>query len=139
MGVEVLVAPFEADAELAYLSKTGYVEAVLSEDGDQLELYSCDVVLNKFEMKAGTVQETGWHTIRAGLDKTIFKNLARDNLPQRMMEACLLEGGDYLASLDRIGLDTATALRFTKGRSIDQEGSLHQDGLCKSRRQVVQS
>ena len=110
LGVEIMVAPFEADAELAYLSKTGYVGAVMSEDGDQLVMYKCDVVLSKFEMTAGTVMETGWKAIMAGLQSTCFRDLAKDNLHQRMMEACLLAGGDYLASLNKIGLDTACKL-----------------------------
>ena len=35
-GVECLVAPFEADAQLAYLARTGYVAAVVTEDSDLL-------------------------------------------------------------------------------------------------------
>lgn len=35
-GVECIVAPYEADAQLAYLSRTGYVHAVISEDSDLL-------------------------------------------------------------------------------------------------------
>ena len=108
LGVEIVVAPFEADAELAYLSKTGYVGAVMSEDGDQLIMYKCDVVLNKFD--TGTVMETGWNAIMAGLHRTCFRDLAKVNLHQRMMEACLLAGGDYLASLNKIGLDSACKL-----------------------------
>jgi exonuclease-1 len=32
--VECIVAPYEADAQLAYLSKIGYVDAVITEDSD---------------------------------------------------------------------------------------------------------
>lgn len=35
-GVECIVAPYEADAQLAFLSQTGYVHAVISEDSDLL-------------------------------------------------------------------------------------------------------
>ena len=38
MGVDVLRAPYEADAQLAYLAKRGSVSAVLTEDSD---LISC--------------------------------------------------------------------------------------------------
>ncbi|EGR29715.1 hypothetical protein IMG5_150060 [Ichthyophthirius multifiliis] len=34
--VECIVSPFEADAQLAYLSKTNYVDLVVSEDSDLL-------------------------------------------------------------------------------------------------------
>ena len=37
------MAPFEADAELAYLSKSGHVDAVLTEDSDLLA-YGCKKV-----------------------------------------------------------------------------------------------
>lgn len=35
-GVEVIVAPYEADAQMAYLANTGYVDAVITEDSDLL-------------------------------------------------------------------------------------------------------
>lgn len=38
--IQYIVAPFEADAELAYLSTSGHVDAVLTEDSDLLA-YGC--------------------------------------------------------------------------------------------------
>lgn len=35
-GIEYIVAPYEADAQLAYLSISGYVDAVITEDSDLL-------------------------------------------------------------------------------------------------------
>jgi exonuclease-1 len=35
-GVEFIVAPYEADAQLAYLARTGYIDGVLTEDSDLL-------------------------------------------------------------------------------------------------------
>lgn len=47
-GVEFVVAPYEADAQLAYLSRLepekGGIVAVISEDSD-LMAYGCNVVL----------------------------------------------------------------------------------------------
>ncbi len=37
-NVECIVSPFEADAQLAYLSKIGYVDVVITEDSDLLAL-----------------------------------------------------------------------------------------------------
>ncbi|CEM06514.1 unnamed protein product [Vitrella brassicaformis CCMP3155] len=48
VGVEVLVAPYEADAELAFLARIGYVEVVISEDSDLLA-YGCPKVLYKLD------------------------------------------------------------------------------------------
>jgi exonuclease-1 len=39
-GVAVLVAPYEADAQMAYLARSGVVAAVVTEDSD-LVAYAC--------------------------------------------------------------------------------------------------
>ena len=36
MGVEYVVAPFEADAQLAYLESKGLIQGVVTEDSDLL-------------------------------------------------------------------------------------------------------
>ena len=41
--VEYIVAPYEADAQLTFLSLHGYVSAVISEDSDLLA-YGCERV-----------------------------------------------------------------------------------------------
>ena len=41
--VELIVAPYEADAQLAYLSRSGLVDAVITEDSDCLP-YGCKKV-----------------------------------------------------------------------------------------------
>ena len=40
-----IVAPYKADAQLAYLSRRGYISAVMSEDSDMAIIYYCNVVL----------------------------------------------------------------------------------------------
>ena len=40
MGVEYIVAPYEADAQLAFLALNGLVSAVITEDSDLLA-YGC--------------------------------------------------------------------------------------------------
>lgn len=35
-GIDCIVAPYEADAQLAYLNKAGIVQAVITEDSDLL-------------------------------------------------------------------------------------------------------
>lgn len=47
-GVEYIVAPYEADAQLAFLSRTGDVAAVISEDSDLL-VFGCSSVLTKMD------------------------------------------------------------------------------------------
>lgn len=45
LGVDCLVAPYEADAQLAYLNKAGIVQAVITEDSDLLA-FGCKKVLH---------------------------------------------------------------------------------------------
>lgn len=45
LRVDCLVAPYEADAQLAYLNKAGLVQAVITEDSDLLA-FGCKKVLN---------------------------------------------------------------------------------------------
>ena len=42
-GVDCIVAPYEADAQLAYLNKCGIAQLVITEDSD-LILFGCDRV-----------------------------------------------------------------------------------------------
>ena len=42
-GVDCVVAPYEADAQLAYLSQAGFAQLVITEDSD-LVLFGCDCV-----------------------------------------------------------------------------------------------
>lgn len=50
-GVEYVVAPYEADAQMAYLDRTGAVAAVITEDSDLL-LFGCKRVLFKLDRDA---------------------------------------------------------------------------------------
>ena len=59
LNIEVIISPYEADAQLAHLCQIGYCDSVLTEDGDIL-VYSaiCGVPFNvfyKFE-RTGSVQ-----------------------------------------------------------------------------------
>ncbi|XP_019677089.3 exonuclease 1 isoform X3 [Felis catus] len=45
-GVDCLVAPYEADAQLAYLNKAGIVQAIITEDSDLLA-FGCKKVIKK--------------------------------------------------------------------------------------------
>lgn len=45
-GVDCIVAPYEADAQLAYLNKVGIAQLVITEDSDLL-LFGCEKVTSK--------------------------------------------------------------------------------------------
>ncbi|KAH8853051.1 Exonuclease 1 [Schistosoma japonicum] len=46
IGVDCIIAPYEADAQLAYLNRTGYADFVITEDSDLL-LFGCRQILRQ--------------------------------------------------------------------------------------------
>ena len=48
-GVPYVVAPYEADAQLAYLERIGLVDGIITEDSDLL-VFGCKNVLFKFDI-----------------------------------------------------------------------------------------
>ncbi|PBP23093.1 putative exonuclease [Diplocarpon rosae] len=99
-GVQYIVAPYEADAQMVYLERKGIIEGILSEDSDllvfgakclltKLDQYGNCIEINKADFSAcKEVSLTGWS------DKE-FRTMA------------ILSGCDYLASINNMGLKTA--------------------------------
>lgn len=60
-GVKLVVAPYEADAQLAYLNRSGAVDVVLTEDSDCLP-YGCKkvmiVMMVMFSVATGRTNDT---------------------------------------------------------------------------------
>ena len=57
LGVQCIVAPYEADAQLAYLSKEGIVDVVVTEDSDLLVFGSKKVFFKMDESGNGKLIE----------------------------------------------------------------------------------
>ena len=57
LGVECIVAPYEADAQLAYLSKEDLIDAVITEDSDLLVFGSKRVLFKMDESGNGKLIE----------------------------------------------------------------------------------
>ena len=99
-GIECIVAPYEADAQLAYLSKIGYVDVVITEDSDLLA-FGAKRVLYKLN-KQGDGEEYALEDIPlctevkfSGWNSNMFLTL------------CVLSGCDYLEQVPNVGLKTA--------------------------------
>ena len=99
-NIECIVAPYEADAQLAYLSKIGYISGVLSEDSD-LIVFQSTKVLYKLG-NSGEVKEL----LLSDLWNHPNYNLKRWNHDQ-FVTMCILAGCDYLKSCRNIGIKTA--------------------------------
>jgi 5'-3' exonuclease len=102
-GVEWLVAPYEADAQLAFLSRNGWVDAIVTEDSDLLA-FGCGTVLYKLD-KAGQCKQVKF------ADLGSIAKPAMANFDLEMFRAmCILSGCDYVKQLPGIGLVKAHEL-----------------------------
>jgi exonuclease-1 len=105
IGIKVIVAPYEADAQLAYLSRNNFVDFVISEDSDLL-VYGCSRVLYKYDYKT----EKGREVVLSN----IFKNHADFSRmtinSTSFLITCILSGCDYIPSLEQVGLRKAISI-----------------------------
>jgi exonuclease-1 len=106
--VNVIVAPYEADAQLAYLSKHDLVDIIISEDSDTVA-YHCKEILFKLDQN-GTCQ----HLVTSKIyELPEFAHFT----PDMMTLMCIAAGCDYLPSVK--GFALKTSLKFIeKFRSV---------------------
>jgi len=120
-NIECIVAPYEADAQLAYLSKIGYISGVISEDSD-LIVFESVKILYKLE-PSGNVKEF------CPKDLQFHPNYNLKNWSQeRFLQMCVLSGCDYLKSVKSIGIKTAY-------KYVSQNSSLSQI-IAKLKREI---
>ncbi|XP_028163751.1 exonuclease 1 [Ostrinia furnacalis] len=99
-NVDCIVAPYEADAQLAYLNIKNIAHLVITEDSD-LILFGCTKVLFKMDLDGtGTLVDT---TKLPLVMKCPIEHYSFDKFRQM----CIMSGCDYLASLPGIGLAKA--------------------------------
>ncbi|CAK0798515.1 unnamed protein product, partial [Prorocentrum cordatum] len=115
LGVQFIVASYEADAQLAYLAIEGLVDVVVTADADLLA-FGCPRVL--FDLDSGG----GGLEVRLG-DLQGCEGLAPYRLaPASLPDLCILSGCDYLPALPHVGLRTAAKWLHRAGGSV--EGAL---------------
>ena len=121
-GFSTVVAPYEADAQMAYLVRHGFVDGVVTEDSD-LVPHRCASVFFKID-NDGMGQEIRYADVVANRDLS-FAGFT----PDQFLEMCVMSGCDYLPSLPGVGIKKAHALmrRFKKHdaalRSLRFEGT----------------
>lgn len=109
-SVNCIVAPFEADAQLAYLSMNNLVDCVITEDSDTIP-YGCKDILFKME-RTGTCQRLQLARMFA---ESIDKFDLRGFTEEMVLIMCILAGCDYLVRLCNgvmLHLSDATMLNF---------------------------
>ena len=104
-NIEYYVAPYEADAQLAYLSYINYVDFIITEDSD-LVAYGCKCVLYKLGSLKNEPLDVGEEILYENIKhcKEIrFKNFTED----KFLNFCILVGCDYL-KINGVGPKLAT-------------------------------
>ncbi|KAK3827423.1 MAG: PIN domain-like protein [Benniella sp.] len=98
--VDFVVAPYEADAQLAYLEKTGLVDGIVTEDSDLL-VFGCKRVIFKLDQYGAGVEilQENFGRVR---DVSF-----QDWTMTEFRHMCILSGCDYLPSIPGMGLKTA--------------------------------
>ncbi|RUS29376.1 PIN domain-like protein, partial [Jimgerdemannia flammicorona] len=99
-GVQYVVAPYEADAELAYLSRTGKVDAVVTVDSD-LIVFGCKRILYKMNSYGDCIE------FRRDRLEAVTEVNFRGATDKFLREMCILSGCDYLPSIKGMGLKKA--------------------------------
>lgn len=102
-GVDYVVAPYEADSQLAYLEHQGEIAGILSEDSDLL-VFGAQVLITKLD-------QYGECVVYRRSDFTKCKEVSLVNWSSdefRMM--AILSGCDYLPGIPGIGLKSAYRL-----------------------------
>ena len=112
IAVQYVVAPYEADAQLAYLERQGTIQGILSEDSDllvfgakrlltKLDQYGDCIEINRADFTAcREISLVGW-------SDADFRRMA------------ILSGCDYLANINRMGLKSAYRL-VRKHKTIEK-------------------
>ncbi|KAL0415756.1 UNVERIFIED_CONTAM: Exonuclease 1 [Sesamum latifolium] len=133
-NIEFVVAPYEADAQLAYLAgleaEEGGVVAVISEDSDLLA-YGCPAIVFKMD-RYGNGEEIMLNKVfNADGHVPSFKNFDRE----LFTGMCVMAGCDFLPSVPGIGIAKAynlvakyrnlarvlSVLKFEKGKLMPED------------------
>ncbi|XP_050378637.1 exonuclease 1 isoform X2 [Argentina anserina] len=117
-NIEFVVAPYEADAQLAYLASLeadkGGIAAVITEDSD-LVAYGCQAIIFKMD-QFGNGDELLLDNILKQVDRTpSFQNFDLE----LFTGMCVLAGCDFLPSVPGIGIGKAYAL-VSKYQNLDR-------------------
>ncbi|CAH8452363.1 unnamed protein product [Schistosoma rodhaini] len=116
MGVDCVVAPYEADAQLAYLNRTGYADFVITEDSDLL-LFGCRQVVFKLDLSGSGVLVAAASGICecCGIPASQFTE-------SKFRYMGIMAGCDYFSGIPGIGLNTAAKIlrqtRITNFREL---------------------
>lgn len=112
--VKCVVAPYEADAQLAYLSINNIVDAIIAEDSDTIP-FGCKEIVFKLEQNGKCERlllSNLFQLCTKGVDLTGFTH-------DMIVSMCIGAGCDYLDSLKNIGIKNSYKY-VSKHKSVDK-------------------
>lgn len=103
LNVEYMVAPYEADAQLAWMMKSGHIDAVITEDSDLL-VYGASRVLYK-------MNRSGQGILFDRKNLPSLDSLSMNNFTEDMfMYMCICSGCDFFKGVLGLGIKKAHAM-----------------------------
>ncbi|GAV48169.1 hypothetical protein ZYGR_0I04660 [Zygosaccharomyces rouxii] len=103
-NIPYVVAPFEADAQMVYLEKNGFIQGILSEDSDLL-IFGCRRLITKLNDFGECIE-----ICRDDFCKLPYKFALNKLTPQEIRTMVCLAGCDYTSGIPKVGLVTAMKL-----------------------------
>ncbi|PVF94800.1 hypothetical protein CPB86DRAFT_712468, partial [Serendipita vermifera] len=103
-GVSYVVAPYEADAQLAHLEQAGIVDGILTEDSDLL-VFGCRNVYFKLDATAYTLTHISRSDFASNKNLNLTLWTDKEFRHMAMLSRC-----DYLARLEGVGIKTTYKL-----------------------------
>lgn len=111
-NVQYVVAPYEADSQMAYLERKGIINGVLSEDSDLL-VFGVKCLITKLD-KYGDCIEVNRSHFTACREVSLVGWSDAD-----FRRMCILSGCDYLPGIGGLGLKTAHRM-LRKHKTVDR-------------------
>lgn len=108
LGIEVIVSPYEADAEISYLCRSGIADFGVSEDSD-IVVFGCPMLVSKLQPSGDCSVinfDDLWNkqVIKETKDKALEELCSLSH--EIFIYICIMSGCDYLPGMERMGLKT---------------------------------
>lgn len=103
INVEYVVAPYEADAQLAWMIKTGYIDTVITEDSDLLVYGASNIFFKMNRNGDGDMYES---KNLPSLDALQMHNFT----PDMFLYMCVCSGCDFFKGVQGLGIKKAHAI-----------------------------
>jgi len=123
--IDYIVAPYEADVQIAYLCKEKIADFAISEDSDLL-VYGVENIVFKLDQDGGCdniqIKKTLWNSeFMKGVPEGLVKTMS--TLPiERFMELCIISGCDYLSNIPGFAMKSALKMLkdFTLAETLER-------------------